>query len=250
MKKISSIALSLLFAYSLSAAPIGKIVFLKGQVFVQNNKQWTPARIGSFVFKQSKIKTLFHSKAVVEFIDGSKMAVKSSTLVSLTKFIQQGNSSYVLSDLKRGGIYVLLSKVREKKKKRIFRVRTPSAVAGVRGTIEEVTYNPEFGTRIRLLESSAEVLSLLGFLYTIPEGARGQVDSDGKVFYPDITKLKEVRTNLTYRGMSQQEAAQVFDSAELPFGSYQDVQEFQDRAIERFFLDLGGKKVPIDVEKL
>lgn len=234
-----------------AAEPVGKIIFLKGKVQIKNpGASWQNATIGSVLFEKTVLQSSFRSRAVLSLNDGSRIGVKSSTIVKLQKFVKIKNGTLVLTGLKQGGVYVFLSKLNKKAARRLFRVRTPTMVAGVRGTIESVEFSPETGTVVRLIESEAEVISLFGQYMRIPQGAGGTAAINGKVEYPEVFIKRTEQVILTNPGMSGEEAGQVFSNPDLPFGSLSDIQELQDQSIQRFLIRIGGQAIAIDIEKL
>lgn len=122
-----------LSAYANSVHGVFKVV--KGKVFVvdKSGKQ-TKARIGLKIFPQSTIKTGKDSRAKVVMTDQNEINVSPESVVELSKyeFDPKADNKNVLINVIYGKIRSKVSQKYEGGNK--FQVKTPSAVAGVRGT--------------------------------------------------------------------------------------------------------------------
>ncbi|MDD5195974.1 MAG: FecR domain-containing protein [Candidatus Omnitrophica bacterium] len=127
--------LSLLFLSS-AFAQSAKIIDLKGRVSVKRmpDAQWEKAKVSTTLEKLAEVKTEAKSECVLVFDEAMKNVL---TL--------KGNSQVKLEDIKpvsvslpQGKVFALVDDIKAVEK---FEIRTPTAVAGVRGTGESVEFN-------------------------------------------------------------------------------------------------------------
>ncbi len=138
--------LMFLFAFSPQAnasSVHGVFKVVKGKVLVKNKSgKQSVARIGMRVYPQDSIKTGKDSRAKIVMTDNNVINVSPETEVKLSKyeFDEKADKKDVLIDVIYGKIRNKVSQKYEGKNK--FQVKTPSAVAGVRGTDFLTSYNP------------------------------------------------------------------------------------------------------------
>lgn len=133
---------------SYSAEAYGLIMVAKGQVQLQrkNSSQNEPAKVGSKVFPGDTIKTSLDSRAKIVMSDRNVLNLAPDTILVIAKYTNnedQGKSE------KNAELLMLKGKVRAKVEEKYnkdnqgFQIKTPTAVAGVRGTEFFVNYNPQ-----------------------------------------------------------------------------------------------------------
>jgi len=133
-----------------AASPLAVISETAGRVSVMSASsagKWVKAKTGDFLFEGDRVKTAKKSRAVINFISGIEIEVNEETEFVIKLSEKQGDRREEM-DMILGEI---LSKVRPGAD---YRVRTPQAVAAVRGT--------KFG--MRALGNMTEVYVLDGMV--------------------------------------------------------------------------------------
>lgn len=156
--------LLLAFIVGLSAAPAraAEIIGAIGDVQVMSGGGWTPVRGAPFALEAGAlIRTGSSSMARVKLDDGSTIQLLSSAQFSL----EQSQSRSVSISLSLG----LLRAWVKKAATRQFQVRTPTAVASVRGTTFEVEVDESKAVRVAVESGLVGVKTILG--ETIDVGA-------------------------------------------------------------------------------
>lgn len=123
----------------------GVFMVVKGDVqVVSNDKKTTPAKVGSKVYEGDKIKTSQDSRAKIVMSDRNVMNLSPETTIEIP--VYQNDAA---SGKKNVEVNLLSGKVRanveqnydgEKNK---FQIKTPTAVAGVRGTQFQAGFDPK-----------------------------------------------------------------------------------------------------------
>ena len=127
------ILLSLLWfnAHVFCAASIGKLTNLEGVITVKHPlKKGIKPKEGELVFQGTKIKTSDNAKVTVSFDDGSELNIGKNSIIRLKKKKKSRPDGQI--ELYRG---LMRSKIHGMTEKDTFSIKTPSAVAGVRGTV-------------------------------------------------------------------------------------------------------------------
>lgn len=132
MKNISFLFL-LIFAASLMAQqtkPVGKVTFPIGKNFVQGSakKDWQKVKYNMLVYDKDKIKTGKQSRCEVTFQTRKVMRIGQNSIVEITR------DKAGTEDVKMSKGLAWLSIFLPKGKSRL-RVRTPSSVCAIRGTV-------------------------------------------------------------------------------------------------------------------
>ncbi len=119
------------------------IAKVKGDVMVRTGaaEAWIPAEKGMILNEMDEIKTGEKSKAEIELDEKGEtgsVQLKAEGLMRLTKMLKdmKTEKKQTLFDLARGKLTVRAAKLKEQEK---FEIRTPTNVAGVRGTVFEVS---------------------------------------------------------------------------------------------------------------
>jgi hypothetical protein len=103
----------------------------KGEVVLLRNNQEMAIEASNFVMKGDTIRTGEASAVDLEFPNGALLRVKERTTISINSILSQEDTQVEIA-LNRGKIF---SKIKNKlKDKESFRIKTPTMVAGVRGT--------------------------------------------------------------------------------------------------------------------
>ncbi len=116
-----------------AAASIGRIVHTYGPAWVQRGKVREKAEKGQIVLRNDTIVTGKRGRVKIIMGDGSKVYIGAKSRVSLRKYALRGTKLLNASiNMLWGKARFLVSKL--KSSGASFRVRTPTAVLGVRGT--------------------------------------------------------------------------------------------------------------------
>lgn len=176
-KKNTTIALLLLTgALAVEAKDIAKFESLSGLVQYRVKKgQWQNAKIGSHLDANTELQTGPNGKATLLFPNGSKVSLSPGTLASLDSYGIGSYGTQTNMSLRMGRMNADIAKVNDANARNHFRVRTPTVVAGVRGTIQDIGYTPDKGTDVTLSESSSEVTDKTGRSTVVPQGGSAQI---------------------------------------------------------------------------
>jgi hypothetical protein len=130
------------FSVALAAKkPIGKIESVKGDAQIAHLlKKKKAATVGEEVFETDKIKTGADGEVIIALAD-SKLTIGPNSYTKISSQSQNASSSTKLS-LYGGKVGFEVNKLSAEKS---FTVRTPSAVAGVRGTLGEMSFDGDSG---------------------------------------------------------------------------------------------------------
>jgi hypothetical protein len=136
-KPLGLIILILLLPMSLWAAPIGKISHLEGQVDVTTpDGKIAPVKAADPVSVGDILRTKAKSKVEVTFEDGNMIFIAERSRLRISKFNSREDQNSTL-DLFRGKSRIVVNSIARKS---AIELHTPTAVAGVRGTIWVSTY--------------------------------------------------------------------------------------------------------------
>ena len=193
--------LLLLLTFSLSAAtpvatPVAKFESVTGTVqYRVKGGHWENAKLGAVLLANTELQTGPRGKAVLIFQNGSKVSLSPGTLVSLDQYTTGAYGSQTNMSLRIGRVNADIAKL-EGTQRNHFRVRTPTVVAGVRGTLEEVGYSPDKGTEVKLEESSSDLVDKTGHKTHVPEGGKSDVSHHG-THTADQTESKDNTVTIT-----------------------------------------------------
>ncbi|MCS6985256.1 MAG: FecR domain-containing protein [Leptospiraceae bacterium] len=163
----------------LMAKPVGVFTAVVGKVEVrEEGGRWVEARPGMKVVEKAEIQTGLKAKATIQLIHGSQVTIFPGSVVSIDRLVSGSYGTATDVNLSLGKITAVIARRDRLEEKNYFRVRTPTAVAGVRGSIQEVAYSPDSGTHVRMLEHTSEVMSRNGQKSLVPEGGAAQLSGD------------------------------------------------------------------------
>ncbi len=156
------------------AAPVGKLVYLQGQVEVLSGEQsaWKAAGVNQELFAGDTVKTGAVSRAAILCVDESQLKLNENTVVTLKSVAhsprlrlwevapaavkEAAASLYAVS---QGEVWL-----RNKNEKIMFDVETPAVTAGIRGTEFNLRVAGDGATAITLLEGRLRLHNSLGEL--------------------------------------------------------------------------------------
>jgi hypothetical protein len=131
------LALSLLMASSVAVAEVdsaGMVVASRGEVIAMSNGGSRELKQGDFIYVNDEILTSDRSFAVLQFTDGAKVTVRPDSTLIIEQYLYAGNSDDEATlNLVSGGLRVITGAM-AKTNPENYKVRTPVALMGVRGT--------------------------------------------------------------------------------------------------------------------
>jgi len=157
MKKYIGL-LILLASFVMANESVGKVISLKGRVFVQKeNSGFKKLKIRDEVEAGDLIKTSYKAKVKIVFNDKSTIYVapKSQFKIEEYKFDEVKKERSSILNLFGGRVKLLVAKLSSKK--RDFKVKTETATVGVRGTEFIVSTENPGESEILVISGSVEV---------------------------------------------------------------------------------------------
>lgn len=147
MKKYTFLVflLSIVFSFNIFAAEqYGILMVVKGDVKIQNAKATVNARIGGKVFPGDTVVTGADSRAKIVMSDRNVINVSPDTKIEITKYTNDSQSGAKEVELKldKGKVRNNVEQAYDGTKSK-FMMKTPTAVAGVRGTQFVTSFDPQ-----------------------------------------------------------------------------------------------------------
>ena len=123
------------FAGTAAAADIGLIKVSKGSVQIQRGSEKMPAKVGSALQKSDVVITGADSSAGITFTDNSLVSVGPNSVFAIDKysFDSTTHAGEFEGNLRQGRLAAVSGKM-VKQSPDSMKIRTPSAIMGVRGT--------------------------------------------------------------------------------------------------------------------
>jgi len=135
------------------AQEVGKITALQGKVDVLKEGKLPAivAKVNLPVYLKDIIRTKTDSKAEITFKDGTVVRVAPRSRVDISEYFTDAETLRASIDVPRGKVAAYVSeesteKIRKAPKANRFEIKTPIAVAGVRGTSYMVAHYPAYST--------------------------------------------------------------------------------------------------------
>jgi hypothetical protein len=126
-----------------------KFTYVKGDVLVGG----APATLGQTVNKDTTIEVKNNSMAVLQFANAASITLKANSQLSIANLAKNEKGKPVIELSQSSG--TSFSKIA--KGQSDYSIKTPTAVAGVRGTSFELTVGKTKATEIKLLEGKVQV---------------------------------------------------------------------------------------------
>ena len=129
------LAAALLAALPAAAADIGQVKVARGTVTVQRGAERIPARVGAAVQTSDVIVTGADGSAGITFTDNSLVSVGPNSVFAIDKY-RFDTTTYAgefEGNLRQGRLAAVSGKM-VKQSPESMKIRTPSAIMGVRGT--------------------------------------------------------------------------------------------------------------------
>ena len=112
----------------------GMVVASRGEVIAMANGGSRELKQGDFIYVSDEILTSGRSFAVLQFSDGAKVTVRPDSTLIIEQYLYAGNDSDEATlNLVSGGLRVITGAM-AKTNPENYKVRTPVALMGVRGT--------------------------------------------------------------------------------------------------------------------
>ncbi len=112
----------------------GMVVASRGEVLALSNGGSRELKQGDFIYQNDEIITSARSFAVLQFVDGAKVTVRPDSTLIIEQYLYAGNENDEATlNLVSGGLRVITGAM-AKTNPENYKVRTPVALMGVRGT--------------------------------------------------------------------------------------------------------------------
>lgn len=214
----------------LHAKTVAKFESLSGLVQYREKKgKWSNATIGMPLSDNTELQTGPTGKATLIFPNGSKITLNPGTLASLDQYAAGPYGTQTNMSLRVGRMNADIAKVNDSNKRNHFRVRTPTVVAGVRGTLQEVGHTADKGSEVKLVESSSDVVDKHGRQTHVPQGGASQVTRDGTKTADQTENKSSTVTMISEHSSTQGEAEMALSTGDFSFsGNLSDLQDLFD----------------------
>jgi hypothetical protein len=137
IRVLLTFALAALMASSVAVAQedsAGMVVASRGEVIAMANGGSRELKQGDFIYVSDEILTSGRSFAVLQFTDGAKVTVRPDSTLIIEQYLYAGNDEDAATlNLVEGGLRVITGAM-AKTNPENYKVRTPVALMGVRGT--------------------------------------------------------------------------------------------------------------------
>lgn len=194
MRKKYSIFLLALFAASFATEPAGTIQSITGTA-EQNLARapgWKPARVGGKVFLNDQIRTDAESFAELRWVNGGVLRIAEQSTLAVTEQPKEENSKDPGAKLLKGRVWANMQKISNTGKK--FGIESPTAVAGIRGTVFRVDVGADSSTVVLVYEGKVAVgpgAALKRDTTRKDTSARKEVEGPGEVEGPQEVTLEK-----------------------------------------------------------
>jgi hypothetical protein len=135
MRMVFGLAAALAFAGSALAADIGQVKVARGDVQVQRGASTVPAKVGMGIQPTDVLLTGADGSAGLTFTDNSLVSIGPNSVFAIDKysFDSTTHAGEFEGNLRKGKLAAVSGKM-VKQSPESMKIRTPSAVMGVRGT--------------------------------------------------------------------------------------------------------------------
>jgi len=135
-----------------------KVVSVTGKVMAKITPatDWTEAKVGQGLKKQDYIKTEADSTAILELPDRSSLSLSANTVILVEELVWDNALKEVGVNMSSGGLRAIINKIGTPSK---FRVKTPTAICGARGTVFYIVIEGD-STRVFVTEGSVDFTNI------------------------------------------------------------------------------------------
>lgn len=121
-------------SFALTAENTGMVVASRGAVTAEISGEQRPLKQGDDIFVNDEIVTGNRSFAVLQFVDGAKVTIRPNSALVIEDYLYNGTDQDAATlSLLSGGLRVITGAM-AKSNPENYKVRTPVALMGVRGT--------------------------------------------------------------------------------------------------------------------
>lgn len=225
--KILPAVLILLAAGEISAKVAAKFEAISGLVQYREKKgKWQNAKIGTPLTPDTELQTGPTGHASLIFPNGTKVTLKSGTLAKIDQYTTGSYGTQTNMSLRVGRMNADIAKVNDENVRNHFRVRTPTVVAGVRGS--NADFSNGTSTTIQMNEHSIQVRDGNGQTSTVSQGDKSQITRGGTIT-ADKMAMKSSTVTMAGQGATAGEAEMAFSSGDFSFsGSFADLFDLFD----------------------
>jgi hypothetical protein len=133
-----AVALTVLVATAISAAAegprIGQVKTATGEVMIQRDSARVPVKPGDPVYTKDIVETGEHGSVGISFVDNTVFSTGPNSQIGLDEFrFDAATGGEMLASMPRGTLSVVSGEI-TKKSPGALKIKTPTAVLGVRGT--------------------------------------------------------------------------------------------------------------------
>ena len=177
----------------------------EGEVEVkQAGKDWAGARLGMELTAGDFVATSFASSAMLALPDGSTVQLEEITQIKMENLYTEEGAIRTNIRLRTGGLNANIN--RFPKVESDFKVTTPASTISVRGTEEAITTLDGFGTEVKVITGSVNVVNTTGQDITIKKGDTSVVEGPGAVpTSPAAHRLEESTISAADVGHTEEE---------------------------------------------
>ncbi len=157
--RYSVIACLIIILCMMPAFAVITVEHINGKAAYKDSQQWRPLAINQKLEVGTKISTGAHSSVVLN-IDGSKVTIRQLSMVRINHNMASFRESNTNLGLKYGAINAKVKKIGAVRTQ--FKISTPVATSSVRGTEEEVSFGPQSGMIVKVLEGAVGTENMNG----------------------------------------------------------------------------------------
>ncbi len=222
MKTITLLAL--LLSIPLSAAPIpatvAKFEKLSGEVqYRVKGGPWKAAKLGLGLTADTELQTGPRGNVVIVFANGSELAINAMTHAYLESYGTGKYGSNTVMSLRTGRVIAKIARYKDANARNHFRIRTPTMVAGVRGTIQEVSYSPDKGCEVKMLESGSDIVDKFRAKSNVPQGGKTQITAAETLTADKVARNENTATLASPLSSTSGERELSFSTGDANFSS-------------------------------
>ncbi len=225
----------------IESADVGLATRIEGKVlqFHEGRRSGNPTELASPVFMHDRFETASNAKADFTFDDGTTLSLGERAIVNITKhiYVPDKDLRQTVVKVARGSVRFVVTK--GKAKGSMFKVLTPTATAGVRGTEFVVTVEPNGRTSFIGIEGVIETVPLLrngkeGVKMTVTRNKMQTVGKNGNTSGPQdapldllerVTKKTTTARTLSNKGITKSKANTVARSKWLAKAAVDNIQK-------------------------
>lgn len=156
---------------------------MEGKVMVKAYPQteWTEAKVGQALNKNDAVKTGDDGKAILAFSDKSIVALKPGTEITVEELVLTNIERKVGLNMSSGKLRAIIEKVDTPSE---FKVRTPTAICGARGTTFYIVIEVN-ETRVFVDEGAVDFMNAVsGNTYVVVQGMESFASINGTLTEP------------------------------------------------------------------